>query len=323
MSENRSNTSRLAREYSKRAGIGYQQALAEVKAAQQAGALPGLYADENLEEGVSILEERRVSKTASRAVDLQGVVRRLQRLAAGDSGGVIAVAGPVGTGKAALIAKLAEGLLGPGMNMVVITSKDRLDIDIVTEVHQSLGRPTDRGLISIQSGEGTVTTALAIRSAMRMRPDILVLDDALKANEAMREAFIAAGCGALVILSLNTPSAESTVTRLITAQEPGDPALLESLNVASVPAAVSKLLLGVTAITMTWNFKTRERRCAYEILGTSPELRQAILEYPELKPQRLNFDGLFSKNPESVTMAESLKALKKEGFYNTPPNSPV
>ena len=132
-----------------------------------------------------------------------GLPEVVRNLALGQSGLVI-VSGPVGSGKSTTLAGMV-GVINNEQERAVTTLESPIEY-----IHEN-----DRSIVKqreINRDTGPVT--IALRQALRQDPDVVVIDcepDAIVVETAMR----AAETGYLVLLSLPTPDAVTTLNRVV------------------------------------------------------------------------------------------------------------
>ena len=113
--------------------------------------------------------------------------------------GVILVTGPTGSGKSTTLYTVLNELNGGDVN--IITVEDPVEADVV-------------GINQVQVNEKAgLTFASALRSILRQDPDIIMIGE-IRDEETASIAVKAAITGHLVVSTLHTNSAASTITRL-------------------------------------------------------------------------------------------------------------
>lgn len=146
-----------------------------------------------------------------------GLLEQVKRLLSHRSG-IILVTGPTGSGKTSTLYAMIEALRSEGSN--IVTAEDPIEYSIQginqTQIHPEIG----------------LTFAKCLRSFLRQDPNIILLGE-IRDHETAEIAFRAAMTGHLVLSTLHTKDAASSVMRLI---ELGVPSYM-----------VSSLLVGVVA----------------------------------------------------------------------------
>lgn len=114
--------------------------------------------------------------------------------------GTILVTGPTGSGKSTSLYACLSKLKSPSVN--IITVEDPIEYDMV-------------GINQVQvNPQAGLTFAAGLKSILRQDPDIVMIGE-IRDNETASIAFQAANTGHLVLSTLHTNDAPSTVTRLL------------------------------------------------------------------------------------------------------------
>ncbi len=132
--------------------------------------------------------------------------------------GVILVTGPTGSGKTTTLYSSLRTLSSPEVNIVTVEDP----IEMVMEEFNQVG---------VQSGIG-VTFATVLRNILRQDPDIIMIGE-IRDRETAENAVQAALTGHLVLSTLHTNDAPSSVTRLL---DLGVPSFLISSTVIGIIA---------------------------------------------------------------------------------------
>ena len=114
--------------------------------------------------------------------------------------GIILVTGPTGSGKSTTLATALRELNQPNINIITVEDPVENMIDGVNQVH-----------VNVKAG---LTFASALRAILRQDPDIVMIGE-MRDNETCSIAVRAAITGHLVLSTLHTNDAASSVTRLI------------------------------------------------------------------------------------------------------------
>ncbi|HHW66713.1 MAG TPA: Flp pilus assembly complex ATPase component TadA [Epulopiscium sp.] len=114
--------------------------------------------------------------------------------------GIILVTGPTGSGKSTTLATALRELNQPNVNIVTVEDPVENMIDGVNQVH-----------VNVKAG---LTFANALRAILRQDPDIIMIGE-MRDHETCSIAVRAAITGHLVLSTLHTNDAPSSVTRLI------------------------------------------------------------------------------------------------------------
>ncbi len=113
--------------------------------------------------------------------------------------GIILVTGPTGSGKSTTLYTVLNELNGGEVNIITVEDPVEADVDGINQVQ-----------VNEQAG---LTFASALRSILRQDPDIIMIGE-IRDGETASIAVKAAITGHLVVSTLHTNSAASTVTRL-------------------------------------------------------------------------------------------------------------
>ncbi len=114
--------------------------------------------------------------------------------------GIVLVTGPTGSGKSTTLYSAIKELNGTEMNISTVEDPVEYELDFANQVNtrEKIG----------------LTFAAALRSLLRQDPDIIMVGE-IRDNETARIAVQAALTGHLVLSTLHTNDAPSTITRLI------------------------------------------------------------------------------------------------------------
>ena len=113
--------------------------------------------------------------------------------------GIILVTGPTGSGKSTTLYTVLNELNGGDVNIITVEDPVEADVDGINQVQ-----------VNEKAG---LTFASALRSILRQDPDIIMIGE-IRDEETASIAVKAAITGHLVVSTLHTNSAASTVTRL-------------------------------------------------------------------------------------------------------------
>lgn len=163
--------------------------------------------------------------------------------------GLILVTGPVGSGKTVTLAALLDHL-NTNRHDHIITVEEPLEIQHPSKqcqvTHREVGRHTD-------------SFAAALKAALREDPDIIIIGE-LRDLETIEMAITAAETGHLVIGTLHTSDAITTLNRLLDVFPPAQQAQIRSMTGESLrgiicqrllPAAHGGLVVGVEVLINT------------------------------------------------------------------------
>ena len=146
--------------------------------------------------------------------------------------GLILVTGPAGCGKSATLAALVD-LINTHRPDHIITVEDPIEI-----VHP----PKSCNITQREVGSHTRSFANALRAALREDPDIIVIGE-LRDLETIEMAIRASETGHLVIGTLHTGSAASTMDRVLDVFPPGQQAQIRSMAAESLKGVICQQLL--------------------------------------------------------------------------------
>ena len=116
-----------------------------------------------------------------------------------NTNGIILVTGPTGSGKSTTLYTVLNELNDTGVNIITVEDPVEANVDGINQVH-----------VNAKAG---LTFASALRSILRQDPDIIMIGE-IRDNETASIAVKAAITGHLVVSTLHTNSAASTITRL-------------------------------------------------------------------------------------------------------------
>ena len=114
--------------------------------------------------------------------------------------GIILVTGPTGSGKSTTLYACLSKLKSPSVNIITVEDPVEYDMPGINQVQ-----------VNPQAG---ITFAAGLKSILRQDPDIVMIGE-IRDSETASTAFQAANTGHLVLSTLHTNDAPSTVTRLL------------------------------------------------------------------------------------------------------------
>ena len=171
--------------------------------------------------------------------------------------GMVLVTGPAGCGKSCTLAALLNGI-NRTRSEHVITIEDPIEFVFRSESCNVTQR---------EVGPHTSSFESALRSALREDPDVILVSE-LRDQEAIRTAIVAAETGHLVLATLHTRDAVSTVSRLLDVFPPEEQDQIRTMIAASLRTVVSQRLLPRAG--------GGRRVPAYEILHITPAVANLI-----------------------------------------------
>lgn len=173
--------------------------------------------------------------------------------------GLVLVTGPTGSGKSTTLAALVDKA-NRTRKAHIITIED--PIEFVHENQQS--RMSQR-----EVGEDTRSFANALKHALRQDPDIILVGE-MRDLETISIALTAAETGHLVLGTLHTSSAASTIDRIIDVFPPGQQSQVRTQLAASLEAVVCQ--------TLCKTVDEKGRIAATEVMIATPAIRNLIRE---------------------------------------------
>ncbi len=171
--------------------------------------------------------------------------------------GMVLVTGPTGSGKSSTLAALVSDI-NRTRKQHVVTIED--PIEFVFQGQRC--NVTQR-----EVGTHTNTFYNALRAALREDPDVIMVAE-LRDLETIRTAIVAAETGHLVLGTLHTRDAASTVNRLLDVFPPGEADQVRTMVAASLRTVISQRLLPRKG--------GGSRVPAYEILNVTPAVAKQI-----------------------------------------------
>jgi twitching motility protein PilT len=171
--------------------------------------------------------------------------------------GMVLATGPAGCGKTCTLAALLQQV-NRSRRDHIITIEDPIEF-----VFESEGcNVTQR-----QVGPHTRSFSRALRAALREDPNVILVSE-LRDVETIRTAVVAAETGHLVLGTLHTRDAASTVSRLIDVFPPAEQEQIRTMIAASLRTVISQRLLPRAG--------GGRRVPAYEILQVTPAVAHVI-----------------------------------------------
>jgi type IV pilus assembly protein PilB len=183
---------------------------------------------------ISTLPTNRGEKTVVRVLDSKSIARGLEHVGMEPDvceifreqvempHGILLVTGPTGSGKSTTLYSALCGMDGAKLNISTVEDPVEYELDFCNQVQ-----------VSERAG---LTFATALRSLLRQDPDVIMIGE-IRDNETARIAVQAALTGHLVLSTLHTNDAATSITRLVNIGI--DPYLIA----ASLNAAVAQRLV--------------------------------------------------------------------------------
>ena len=173
--------------------------------------------------------------------------------------GLVLVTGPSNCGKSTTLAALV-GHVNRTRAVHVVTIEDPIELVFTSD----RANVTQR-----QVGPHTRTFGGALRSALREDPDVILVSE-LRDLETIRTAIVAAETGHLVMGTLHTRDAVSTIDRVLDLFPARERSQVRTTLAGTLRAVVSQVLLPPS--------RGVRRVCAYEILRITPAAATHIRE---------------------------------------------
>jgi len=172
----------------------------------------------------------------------------------GRTHGIILVTGPTGSGKTTSLYSVLKHLARPELNIVTIE-------DPIEMVFEDFNQVQVKPLID-------VTFASSLRTVLRQDPDIIMVGE-IRDKETADHAVQAALTGHLVISTLHTNDASSSITRLLDLEVPH--------------FLITSTLIGVVAQRLV---RENCKHCTEEYEPTEAEAAAMKIPFEKLKPYR-------------------------------------
>lgn len=208
--------------------------------------------------------------------------------------GLVLVTGPTGSGKSTTLASIIN-LINHNREAHVITLEDPIEY-----LHRH-----DKSIVNQREiGLDSMSYANALRAALREDPDVIQVGE-MRDFETISVAITAAETGHLVLSTLHTIGAASTVDRVIDVFPPHQQQQIRVQLANVIEAVVSQQLIPTA--------DGRGRVAAFEVLFANPAARNLIREG---KTHMLGGIMQTNKNLGMITMDESILQLYKSGQIN-------
>lgn len=231
------------------------------------------------------------------ALDMPAIIKNLTRIRSG----LILVTGPTGSGKTTTLTAMVD-LLNIERKGHIITIEDPIEF-----IHEN------KNCVISQREVYTHTAAFsdALRSSLREDPDVILVGE-MRDLETIRLAITAAEMGILVMATLHTNSAASTIDRIINVFPQGEEPYIRSTLSTSLRGIISQQLLRKA--------DGRGRKAAVEILINNSAASNIIRES---KPEQLEniiqsgvLQGMQSMDTAIRRMLDEEQITGSEAFKN-------
>ncbi len=171
--------------------------------------------------------------------------------------GMVLVTGPAGCGKSSTLAALVQA----------INAKRREHIVTIEDPIEYVFSPDRCNVTQREIGAHTRNSSAALRAALREDPDVILISE-LRDQETIRTAIVAAETGHLVLGTLHTRDAASTISRLLDVFPAEEQEQVRTMVAASLRTVVSQRLLPRRG--------GGRRVPAYEILHVTPAVAKLV-----------------------------------------------
>jgi len=173
--------------------------------------------------------------------------------------GLFLVTGPTGSGKSTTLAAVLQRI-NQTTQQHIITLED--PIEFIHTNQQCL--VTQREI-----GHHSKSFSHALRAALREDPDVILVGE-LRDFETIRLALTAAETGHLVLASLHTRNAATSVERIVD--------VFDSAEKALVRSQLSEALIGVVSQTLHRPLHSNRQHAVFEVMVATPAIRHLIRE---------------------------------------------
>ena len=208
-----------------------------------------------------------------------------------EKAGLILVTGPTGSGKSTTLAMIVDQI-NQRYPHSIITIEDPIEF-----IHED-----KRSVISQrQIGQHVPNFATALRSSLREDPDVILLGE-LRDLETISLALTAAETGHLVLATLHTSSAPSTISRIVDVFPAGQQDQVRTQVAEALSAVVSQRLIR--------DPKGENRNGAFEIMLNNNPIANLIREN-----KLFQINSVIQTNAAlgMITMDASIARLKAQG----------
>lgn len=208
-----------------------------------------------------------------------------------EKSGLILVTGPTGSGKSTTLAMIVDQI-NQRYPHSVITIEDPIEF-----IHKD-----KRSVISQrQIGQHVPDFATALRASLREDPDVILLGE-LRDLETISLALTAAETGHLVLATLHTSSAPSTISRIVD--------VFPAAQQDQVRTQVAEALSAVVSQMLIRNPKGESRNAAFEIMLNNNPIANLIREN-----KLFQINSVMQTNAAlgMTTMESSISRLKAQG----------
>jgi twitching motility protein PilT len=206
--------------------------------------------------------------------------------------GLLLVTGPTGSGKSTTLAAMVQHL-NTHTAQHIVTLED--PIEFMHPSQSCLVTQREMGTHSQSFGQ-------ALRAALRQDPDVILVGE-LRDLDTIRLALTAAETGHLVLASLHTRSACSTIERVVD--------VFEAQEKNLVRTQLSEALVGVLSQTLCRTAQGDGRHAVFETLVATPGIRHLVREGKTAQMQSALQTGA---SQGMQTMEQALQQARQQGL---------
>ncbi len=215
------------------------------------------------------------------------------------SRGLVLVTGPAGSGKSTTLACIIDAI-NSSQEKHIITMEDPLEF-----LHRHKKSIVSQREIS----SDTESYVVALRASLRQSPDVILLGE-MRDFETISIAMTAAETGHLVLSTLHTPGAASTIDRIIDVFPPSQQRQIAVQLSTTLQAVVSQQLIPTA--------DGSSRIPAFEMMTVTPAIRNMIREnkIPQIDGMiySASADNMFSMDTSLAALAKSGQITKEEAL---------
>ena len=173
--------------------------------------------------------------------------------------GMVLVTGVTGSGKSSTMASLVN-FVNAHQNKHIVTLENPIEF---------LHRDIQSSVTQREIGVDTESFRMGLRAALRQDPDVIMIGE-MRDAETIDTALKAAETGHLLMSTLHTPDAQSTILRMIAMFPPEEQEVVRVRLAESLAAVVSQRLLP--------RADGKGRAAAVEVMIVTPTVRDLIME---------------------------------------------
>ena len=215
------------------------------------------------------------------------------------SRGLVLVTGPAGSGKSTTLACIIDAI-NSSQEKHIITMEDPLEF-----LHRHKKSIVSQREIS----SDTESYVVALRASLRQSPDVILLGE-MRDFVTISIAMTAAETGHLVLSTLHTPGAASTIDRIIDVFPPSQQRQIAVQLSTTLQAVVSQQLIPTA--------DGSSRVPAFEMMTVTPAIRNMIREnkIPQIDGMiySASADNMFSMDTSLASLAKSGQITKEEAL---------